>query len=247
MRLVSAVSAGAGCSMASGRSASSSSSRRAVRRVDVARQPRGRLRGAAGRPRIDGPDRLEAPIAVVRAAGLDRAGLLPGQQARRVAGRVDDDGPLVGQRRRPRRSGPRPARPTAGAARGSRRRRSRRRRGAPAGGSAAPARGRSARAGRRRRAPARRRGRAARARWPATARPASTCAGPAGARRGRWPPPRRRSTDGRRRRRSRARARGRRPPTARAGGGRARGAASRRRRGRSGGSPRRCAAGSGKP
>ena len=67
MRLVSAVSAGAGCSIASGRSASSSSSRGRTPRRRSPGQPRGRLRGAARRARVDGPDRLEAAIEVVRA------------------------------------------------------------------------------------------------------------------------------------------------------------------------------------
>ena len=98
MRLVRAVSAGTGCSIASGRSASSSSSRRPYAASTFARQPRGRLRGAARRARVDGPDRLEAAIEVVRACGLDRARLLPGQQARRVAGGVDDHRPLVRER-----------------------------------------------------------------------------------------------------------------------------------------------------
>ena len=98
MRLVRAVSAGTGCSIASGRSASSSSSRRpyaastfpASRAAACAarRVARGSMVQIASkrRSRSSGP------------CGLDRARLLPGQQARRVAGGVDDHGPLVRER-----------------------------------------------------------------------------------------------------------------------------------------------------
>src|SRR6185437_6209874 len=45
--------------------------------------------------RVERPDRLEAALAVV---GGRRRGVLPAEQARRVAGRVDDDRPLVRER-----------------------------------------------------------------------------------------------------------------------------------------------------
>src|SRR6187200_2983300 len=61
--------------------------------VGPAREPRAHLRGAPRGDGVDGPDRLEAPAAVV----LRAAWLLPGQQTRGVARGVDDDGPLVPQ------------------------------------------------------------------------------------------------------------------------------------------------------
>jgi hypothetical protein len=62
----------------------------AVVGVGLAGQPCGGLCRAAGRVRIDGPDRLKAPVAVPRPPGLDGAGLLPGQQARGLLGDLSD-------------------------------------------------------------------------------------------------------------------------------------------------------------
>ncbi len=95
-RLVSAVSAGAGSSTASGRSASSARQARALLRA-TADEPRRDLRRASRRP---GSIVQIASKRRSRSAGrrARRARLLPGQQAGGVARRVDDHGPLVGER-----------------------------------------------------------------------------------------------------------------------------------------------------
>ena len=68
----------------------------AERVVGTARQRGADLRRAPHRARVERPDRLEGPLAVGPARG--RARLLPGEQARAVAGGVDDDRPLVAER-----------------------------------------------------------------------------------------------------------------------------------------------------
>ncbi len=235
------MSAGAGCSRASGREASSSLSRCSV---SGSERPTSRARHLGRAPRglgVDRPDRLEAPVEVAGLAGLGHAGLLPGQQAGGEAGRVDDDGPLVAQRVVGCDRDLRRRRGARGAPRGSRRTRRPRRTDGPAAGSAARPRGRTPRAGRPRTGAAPRRGRASRARSRGSARSACACAAPGAAPRCPWPRRPRTSRDDRTPRPSRGRARSPRGSTGRDGGRPGRGAAPRRRRRDSGGSPSPCA------
>ena len=100
-------------SAACGRSSSSASMRSATSGADSRAQRGAGARRLAHRLRVERPERLEDAVALVGRRVGD--GRLPGGQAGGEAGRVDDDRPLVADRRVRRRSAPRPARPSRSA------------------------------------------------------------------------------------------------------------------------------------